>query len=509
MSDKNSATQSITDNTLAAVDLGSNSFHMIVARISEDGAIQVIDKIKEMVRLGAGLDDKKNLSEEAQLRALECLERFAQRLNNLDPDNVKIVGTNTLRSAKNSAAFLNKAQKLLGHSIEIISGIEEARLIYLGVSHSLADDGKRRLVIDIGGGSTETIIGEKFTPIMMESHYMGCVSYSRRFFTDGDISREAFKRAELAAQLELENDSYEFMKTGWNQVVGASGTARSISHVLLAEGLSDGKVTMEGMKELRKKLIKAEHIDYLQLQGLDEQRRPVFVGGFAVMYAIFKTWNISEMEISDGAVREGLIYDLLGRIQHEDVRENTVARLVERYSVQAEHAENVAKTALTIYKQVAKDWYVQNKIYKQILIWSALLHEIGLTIAHSGYHKHGAYLASNSDLPGFSYQEQQLLAALIRAHRQKFPLQEFEGLPEEYFDAAIRLAILLRLSVILHRSRTKLTIPQLSIYASKNKLEIQFPANWFEDHALTLADLKNEIELLEPTGIELLVSSAA
>ena len=494
---------------IASIDLGSNSFHMIVVRLSEDGGIQVIDKIKEMVRLGAGLDDNRNLSEEAQNRALECLDRFGQRLHNLKPENVKIVGTNTLRSAKNSASFLSKGQKLLGHSIDIISGIEEARLIYLGVSHSLADDGKRRLVIDIGGGSTETIIGEKFTPLLMESHYMGCVSYSRRFFANGHISKEAFKRAELAAQLELENDSYEFMKAGWEQVVGASGTARAISSVLLAEGLSDGKVTFEGMKELRKKIIKAKHIDNLTLQGLDEERRPVFVGGFAVMYALFKALNIQEMEISDGAVREGLIYDLLGRIQHEDVREKTVARLAERYSVQTEHTENVAKTALTIYKEIAKDWYIQNNFYKQLLIWSALLHEIGLTIAHAGYHKHGEYLALNSDLPGFSFQEQQLLAALIRSHRQKFPLPVFEALPEEYFDAAIRLAIILRIAVILHRSRAKSTVPKFKLKASKNKLEIQFPSGWFESNALTLTDFKNEIELLESTGIELLISSEA
>jgi len=505
---KSTELQTNIDNTLAAVDLGSNSFHMIVTRISDDGGIQVIDKLKEMVRLGAGLDDKKNLSEEAQQRALACLERFGQRLHTLNPDNVKIVGTNTLRSAKNSSAFLRKAQKLLGHSIEIISGIEEARLIYLGVSHSLADEGKRRLVIDIGGGSTETIIGEKFTPLLMESHYMGCVSYSRRFFTHGNITKEAFKKANLAAELELENNAYEFIKTGWDQVVGASGTARSISNVLLGEGLSDGKVTLEGMKELRKKLIKAEHIDKLQLSGLDEERRPVFVGGFAVMYALFKTLKIEEMEISDGAVREGLIYDLLGRIQHEDVREITVARMVERYSIQAEHAENVAKTAITIYKEISKDWYIKNKFYKQLLIWSALLHEIGLTIAHAGYHKHGEYLASNSDLPGFSFQEQQLLAALIRGHRQKFPLQNFEALPEEYFDAAIRLTIILRIAVILHRSRADITIPQLAITASKNKLELQFPNSWFDSHPLTLADLENEIELIEPTEIELTISGA-
>lgn len=506
MTSKNSENDISSDDTLAAVDLGSNSFHMIVARISDDGGIQVIDKIKEMVRLGAGLDKKKNISEEAQQRALACLERFGQRLHNLNPDNVKIVGTNTLRSAKNSSSFLRKAQKLLGHSIEIISGIEEARLIYLGVSHSLADDGKRRLVIDIGGGSTETIIGEKFTPILMESHYMGCVSYSRKFFADGHITKSAFKKAILSAQLELENDSYEFLKTGWDQVVGASGTARSISSVLLAEGLSDGKVTFEGMKELRKKIINAKHVNSLQLQGLDEDRRPVFVGGFAVMYALFKTLNIEEMEISDGAVREGLIYDLLGRIKHEDVREITVARMLERYSVQAEHAERVAKTALTIYKQIAKDWYIQNNLYKQLLHWSALLHEMGLTIAHAGYHKHGEYLASNSDLPGFSFQEQQLLAALIRSHRQKFPIHIFDILPEEYIAAAMRLAIILRIAVILHRSRADIVLPELVVSVRKDKLELQFPAGWFDDHALTLADLENEVELLKPAGIELILS---
>jgi len=493
------------DNLLAAVDLGSNSFHMIIARLSDDGSLQIIDKMKEMVRLGAGLDDKNNLSQSAQQRALDCLNRFGQRLKEFKTENVQIVGTNTLRKAKNSAEFLKQAQQCLGHSIDIISGIEEARLVYLGVSHTIAtNDNKKRFVIDIGGGSTETIIGEKFTPLLMESLFMGCVSMTKNFFSDGNITKKQLNKADIYARRELERISRPYLKLGWKKVIGTSGSIRSIANVIREEELADqSKITLDALKQLRKRLIDSEHIDNIKLKGLSEERRPVFIGGFVVLNAIVTALDIKEIEISDGALREGLLYDLLGRIKHEDVREITVQRMIERYSIQIDHANNIAQTASYIYKNIAKSWKISKDKYKNILRWAALLHELGLTIAHAGYHKHGAYLARNSDMPGFSFQDQQFLATLIQTHRQKYNLQEFESLPEKHIDAAKKLAIILRLATILHRSRSDIPVPEINFKADKQSLKVIFPDGWLATHTLTHADLENEQDIVAKVDFNL------
>jgi len=503
MNSHDQGTSPYSGNEIAAVDLGSNSFHMIVARITDDGSLQVIDSLKEMVRLGAGLDKRDNLSAKSQQRAFDCLERFGQRLRNIRSENLRIVGTNTLRKAKNSSEFLLNAQNLLGHSIEIISGIEEARLVYLGVSHSIADDDGNRLVIDIGGGSTETIIGEKFTPMMMESHHMGCVSISRLFFPDGKITKHRMKKADIFARRQLESISYPFLRKGWAQVIGSSGSIRSIQNVVQEEGFATSTITYKSMKALRKCLIDFGHIDSINLKGLSEDRKPVFIGGFVVLNALFKSLEIKEMTTSDGALREGLLYELLGRINHEDVREVTIQRMAERYSIQADHAKNIIATANHLYRDVAQKWNISELNYLSILGWASLLHEIGLTIAHSGYHKHGAYLTRNSDMPGFSLQEQELLSVLILSHRKNFSLQNFENLPSRIIDAAMKLAIILRLSVILHRNRTNTQIPELKIKPGKNSLKISFPDDWLDMHALTYADLKQEKELLNSAGFKL------
>ena len=492
-----------TNSMLAAVDLGSNSFHMIVARHSEDGSLQIIDRIKEMVRLGEGLDENNNISELVQQRALDCLERFGQRLQGIETENVRIVGTNTLRKAKNSPHFLINAQQLLGHPIDIISGIEEARLIYLGVSHTIASDDKKRLIIDIGGGSTETIIGKKFTPNLMESLFMGCVSMTRRFFADGNITKKQLKEADIYARRELERISFPFLKVGWKQVIGTSGSIRSIAKVVHGEGLAEHGITLDAMKQLRKQLLEIGNIDDLTLSGLSEERRPVFVGGFVVLNAIVNTLNIKEIQISDGALREGLLYDLLGRKSHEDVREITIQRMAERYSAQIEHANNVAHTALNIYENLSSAWEIKKSKYEQLLRWAALLHEIGLTIAHAGYHKHGAYLANNSDMPGFSYQDQQFLALLIQTHRQKFDLQIFENLPAKAIEPARKLSIILRLSVILRRSRDNVSMPELEFQADQNSLKLIFPEGWLDLNTLINADLNFEKELLAKIDFEL------
>jgi len=503
MTTQDPVTSPYSGNEIAAVDLGSNSFHMIVARISDDGSLQIIDRLKEMVRLGAGLDKRNYLSAESQQRAFDCLERFGQRLKNIRSENLRVVGTNTLRKAKNSSDFLANAQNLLGHSIEIIAGIEEARLIYLGVSHSIADDDSNRLVIDIGGGSTETIIGEKFTPLLMESLNMGCVSVSREFFPDGRITKHRMKKADIFARRKLESISYSFLNKGWSQVIGASGSIRAIQSVVLEEGFATDTITSDSMQALRKCLIRSGHIDNINLKGLAVDRKPVFIGGFIVLNALFKSFEIKEVTTSDGALREGLLYELLGRIKHEDARDVTVQRLAERYSVQTDHAKNVMSTASYLYEHTKKKWKTTESNYYSILGWAALLHEIGLTIAHSGYHKHGAYLTRNSDMPGFSLQEQELLSVLILSHRKKLSIQNFDKLPSKLIDIAMKLAIILRLSVILHRNRTSTQAPKLMIKPGKNSLKIIFPDDWFDMHALTFADLKQEKKLLKNVGFKL------
>lgn len=497
----------LNESTLAAVDLGSNSFHMIVTRHT-DGKIQIVDRLREMVRLRAGLDDDLNLSDEAQKRALECLQRFAQRLKHIPRRNVRVVGTNTLRTAKNSARFLTAAQEILGHPIQIISGIEEARLIYLGVAYNLAENGQRRLVFDIGGGSTEIIIGENFQPILMESLPLGCVSMTQEFFANGKISKKKLAKANMAARLELESCLHLFTKYGWDHAVGASGTVRSIAKIVNAQGWSTDTIDRNSLAKLRKAILAADHIDNLVLNGLSEDRRPVFLGGFVVLEAVFEALQLDSINVSDGAVREGLIYDLTGKISKHDVREDTVKHLMTKHLAQQEHASNIAATAEKILYAVADSWELQDDYFMALLKWAAQLHEIGLTIAHNDYHNHSAYLANNSDLPGFSMQEQQFLALLIKSHRQKMHLDSFDILPNQFIQPAIRLAIILRLAVILHRSHTVNAIPEIKFLAEKNKLTMIFPQDWLAQRALTFADLQKEMKMLKAVGYQLEIPEA-
>ena len=495
-----------TDNrTLAAVDLGSNSFHLIVAQVT-DQDVRLQDRLKEMVRLGAGLDDDGNLSQDAQDRALACLERFGQRLRNIPDENVRIVGTNTLRKAKNSQQFIAAAEEALGHSVEVISGIEEARLIFLGVAHSLAENGFRRLVIDIGGGSTEAIIGQKFKPEKMTSLYMGCVSMSRQFFADGYITKERLQQADTAARLELEGIAHQYIKAGWDQAVGASGSVRSIAKVVLAQEWSDQGITRKSLKQLRKALLNAGHIDKINLTGLVDERRPVFVGGFVVLQAIFDALQIDNMLVSDGAVREGLIFELLGRIKHEDVRERTVSNLIQRYTIDDTHAGFVEQAACQLFDKVAVAWGIDDERFRMLLSWAARLHEIGMSIAHAGYQKHSAYLILNSDLPGFTLHEQKFIATLVRYHRRKLPKDAFNDLPKSLTAAALQLCILLRIAVKLQRSRLHTTLPDFKANASVDRLTLKFPADWLAEHALTITDLARETDFLDTLGFELTIN---
>ena len=489
--------------TVAAVDLGSNSFHMIVAKVDEGGNLQVIDRLREMVRLAAGLDKRKNLTDEARERAIDCLSRFGQRLKSLPQGAVRAVGTNTLRQVRDSEAFLADAKDALGHPIDIIAGREEARLVYLGVSHGLATKDEKRLVVDIGGGSTELIVGEGFSQKMRESLHMGCVSMSRGYFPDGEITAENMKRAETACALQLRPVKGEYRRAEWKTAVGSSGTIRAIRAVVIDEGWSEQGITYASLKKLKKALIEMGDAEKIDFPALNTDRRPVFAGGVAVLLSVFKTLNIERMMVSDQALREGLLYDMLGRIRHEDVRDRTVASLCKRYKVDTEHAERVERTARAMLNQTFSGWSFGFGDYADMLGWASRLHEVGLVISHSQYQKHGAYIIQNSDMSGFSRQEQAVLAALVKGHRRKLPMDAFDALPKPMRACALRLCVVLRLAVLVHRSRSAMGKPNPLLKVGENKLRISFADDWLKAHPLTLAELDEEAKRLKAAKLKL------
>ncbi len=485
---------------VAAIDLGSNSFHMIVARM-KDGQLQIIDRLKEMVRLGAGLKDDKTLDEETRARALGCLERFGQRLRSMPEGSVRAVGTNTLRQVRSEEGFLLAAEQALGHPVEIIAGREEARLVYLGVSHGLAASDARRLVVDIGGGSTELIIGEGFEPMQRESLHMGCVSISRAHFADGHITRENMDRARITCRLEVRPVEAGYRAVGWQLAVGSSGTIRSIRDVVTAAGWSAGVITQASLKQLRESMLKAGTVKELKLDGLSDERRPVFSGGVAVLSGVFEALGIEQMSVSDEALREGLLYDLLGRITHADIRDRTVSMVSTRWGIDTEHAGRVENTALQLLRTVAGPWQLPEEDFGAMLAWAARLHEAGLALSHSQYQKHGAYMLEHSDLSGFSGPEQRILAALVRGHRRKLRRANFDALPGPCATPAFRLCVLLRLAVLFHRSRDDRQLPNLQLQAAKTDLSLSFPSGWLDAHPLTRAELEREAGYLQTAGL--------
>lgn len=490
------------NETFAAVDLGSNSFHMIVANVV-DGRALVVDRLKEMVRLAGGLDEDRQLTQESIERALLCLEKFGQRINTIPASNIRAVGTNTLRQARNGIEFLTLANASLGHKIEIISGREEARLIYLGVANTIFNDKDKRLIVDIGGGSTELIIGKGFDTNITESLFMGCVSISQRFFKDGEITAKRMRKARIAALQELENVQELYRAQGWDKVIGTSGTIHSILDVVINQGWSDAAISAESLSLLKTALISIGHIDKIEFEGLSTNRIPVFIGGVVVLSAVFESLDIESMEYSDGALREGLLYDQIGRLHDLDVRDKTVSRLMNRYSVDTEHAERVEKITRYIFKKTKAEWPLDKKEDLKMLGWAARLHEAGLAIAHSQYHKHGAYLLSNSDMPGFSRQEQFLLSILVRLHRRKIVLDLFDQVTDDVKNKLIKLIIILRLAIALNRSRNAIKIPDMDIKIKDKTIEIQFQDNWLAEHPLTGADLETEVNYLSATDYKL------
>lgn len=491
---------------LAAVDLGSNSFRLQVARVVDD-QIYPLDGLKETVRLAAGLGQGKLLDGPSQLRAIEALSRFNERLRGFAPDQVRAVATNTLRVAKNAPQLLPQAEAALGFPIEVVAGREEARLIYVGVAHTLPNPSSQQLVVDIGGGSTEFIIGRSFEPLALESLYIGCVAFSLRYFPDGRMDKRSLREAELAARRELETIEYGYRSLGWDEAVGSSGTARALLDIMELNGWSQGALTREAMEKLRSLLLRVGDVNRLGIAGLRADRLPVLAGGFAIMSAVFDAFGLERMSFSEGALRLGVLYDLLGRYHHQDLRDATVLQFMRRYQVDQKQAERVRGTAVRLFRALnpaATGDHPDDHPDLQMLSWAACLHELGISVAHAGYHKHSAYIVGNADMPGFSRMDQSRLARIVLAHRGK--LEKVNSASADARDWSLILC--LRLAVLLHRSREDFNELPLTIERTGSGYQLGARAEWLSASPLTNASLHDELRLWGVIGIDLKLRTA-
>ena len=491
------------DNSLyAAVDLGSNSFHMVIARLNE-GRMQIVDRIKERVRLAEGMDEQRRMSAEAMARGLDCLALFAERLTNIKPDQIRIAGTYTLRRASNARAFVSEAAKVLNHPIEIISGQEEARLIYQGVAHTQHIEGQV-LVVDIGGGSTELIIGEGFEHKALTSRKMGCVSFTQSFFGNGKLGEKAFNAAVLEAQHQLAPIINQYRKLGWQSCLGSSGSIRTVRDVLQGEEWTDGAITLAGLERLKEEMLKHKRVDQLKLAGLTEERQGVFAAAVAILLGLFTSLPIERMEYSDGALREGLLYEFEERLQHHDIRERTALALSTHYRIDKRQATRVESSVLSLFDALCGPWEMPEEPYRAILGWAARLHEIGLAINYSGIHKHSAYILQNTDLPGFNQDDQALLAALVRFHRKGLKLSELPALPNHDEQTVLRCIRILRLAVAAHHRRQDNLLPEWNVQAAGDQLVVTLPLDWCDENKLLMQNLEKEHRYCHEQGWPLL-----
>ncbi|PJK13784.1 exopolyphosphatase [Lysobacteraceae bacterium NML120232] len=487
---------------MAAIDLGSNSFHMVVARYVQ-GQIRVVDRIREMVRMADGLDAHGGLSAQVRERALHCLSRFGERIRDIPAGRVRAIATNTVRQLRDPQAFLQPAEAALGHPIEIVSGREEARLVYMGVAQAQpTEPGQRRLVMDIGGGSTECIIGSGLDAIERESLQMGCVATTRRFFPNGKLNRKKWQQAMSEIAAEFQQFALHYRSIGWQDVIGSSGTIKAIGKICTEMKLTKGAITAEALPRVREQLLQAQTIDDIELPGLSRERQPVIAGGILILEAAFSVLGIERMTVSRAAMREGILYDMIGRGSGDDPRDAAIDLMMERYAVDEAQAERVETTAMHLFDQVAANWALEAEDRAK-LGWAAWLHEIGLAIAHSQHHVHGAYLLEHSDISGFTRQQQQVLSVLLRCQRRSIPKNAFNAIPDRLLLRTRRIAALLRLAVVLHRSHEAIDLAAIRLKARDTQLTLTLPEAWLAARPLLKTDLEGEPEDQRPLGIQL------
>lgn len=485
---------------LAAIDLGSNSFHMVVARYML-GQLRIVDRLREVVRLADGLDGHGGLRQDALQRALDCLSRFGQRVRTLPHHRVRAVATNTVRALRVPQAFLLPAETALGHPIEVVAGREEARLIYLGVANGQPSP-LRRLVMDIGGGSTEFIIGEGYRTLERESLQMGCVATTRRFFGDGKLGRKRWREALTEISAEFQQFAATYRRLGWDHAIGSSGTIKAIGDLAAGLKLPKGQITSAAVGAVRDALLEFDRIDGVRMAGLSADRRPVIVGGVLILEAAFNELGLDQLRVSKTAMREGILHDMIGRASDADPRDASVHALSQRYAIDPEQAQRVEHSALALFEQVAVAWGLGEED-RRMTAWAARIHEIGLAIAHSQYHAHGAYIIENSDIAGFSKQEQQVLAALVRCQRRAIAMPAIDAVPERHRQPTLRCVVLLRLAVLLHRSHDPGELPPIRLEAEEQAITLGLSGRWIDSHPLTRADLDTEREYLREIGFAL------
>ena len=495
----------VSNDIIAALDLGSNSFHLIVARKTAVD-FRVIDKHKETIRLASGFDSSGNLKPEVIKRAIKSLERLGERIRLIPRNSVRIVGTNTLRKAKNAKDLIDTAERIIGHPVDIISGTEEARLIYSGVTKNFNEPNSKYLVVDIGGGSTEIIIGRDEKPLKLNSLHMGCISETLKHFKDGSLSSKSFNSALLSVAQELEPIALSYRDFGWNDVIGSSGTILAVRDIVIKNGWAAENITKESLDVLTEHLLMAGSVKNLSIKGLSEDRREILPGGLAVLKGFFKEMKIDQLRVSQNALREGVLYDLVGRIKNQDIRDRTVKRLIEVYEMDEAQSDRICGSIIFIYSAIKESWDLENFELRRYLVWAGTLSEIGLVVSYSQYHKHGAYLLANLDMPGFSEGEKKILSLLVRSQRRKFPIREFQSFRWDRRARLYKICAILRLALLLHRSRMDFPIQRCTFKASGNVLEVRFPLGWLESHPLTVTDLLSEKDYLKAIGITLLTA---
>lgn len=493
-------TQSPEIRDVAAIDLGSNSFHMVVARVV-DQDLQLVSRHKQRVRLAAGLDAQKNLDNASIERGLECLAMFAERLQGFEECNVRIAATHTLRQANNAHIFLQRAREVLPFPIEIIPGVEEARLIYLGVAHTQPESDSK-LVVDIGGGSTEMIIGKGFDPELINSKQMGCVSYTKLYFANGKLSRKNFAKAILAAEQRLESIAHRYCKKGWEIAFGSSGTIKAIREVLIGMGYDDGIITAKRLDKLVEKLCEWPTIEDIDLSGLTPDRKPVFAAGVAILMAIFKDLKIDEMHFSEGALREGLLFEMEDGFKRSDIRMRTTENMASKHLVDLDHAAKIKHQAQSFLQQVHQDLGIKksSELF-DLLDWSALLHEVGLSISLQAFHRHSAYILRHTYMPGFNREQQTVLAMLVRFQRKALKLHEMEEFTLFKKKHIIGVIRILRLAILLNGQRNEDALPKLMLSIDGDTWTlISDDDEWLEHNKLLHADLMTEQEYWHNAG---------
>jgi exopolyphosphatase/guanosine-5'-triphosphate,3'-diphosphate pyrophosphatase len=478
-----------SEQLYAAVDLGSNSFHMVIVRVSA-GSVHIIGKIKQKVRLAAGLDENLLLDQASLERGWQCLAAFAERLQDIPVSHIKIVGTATLRLATNAQLFIDRAEKILKHKLRVIDGEEEARQIYLGVAYTSANQGNS-LVIDIGGASTEVIIGNDMTPIHLVSINMGCVTFKERFFANGDITHDAFEQAIGQAKLMFEPVTADFISFDWQQCLGASGTPQAITEILVTQGISDS-IRLDYLHVLKQQCIECSSIDLLQIDGLTDARRAIFPSGLAILIALFEQLNIKEMQISGGALREGLIYGMLDNMQENDRRMQTLEQNILHFHIESEQAHRVMMLAQNLLRKLQGKVDFGMLDGEAILVAAAMMHEIGLHIEYKKHHQHGAYILNHLVMGGYTLQQQEGIKILVQSHRQDISLALFDSFHPDVRKALLVLTRILRLACLLSIRRKDNLLPDFEIDISHTDWTLSFPNGWLKAHPLIDAELANE-----------------